>query len=112
MIGLTSLEVYNSLLNLTEKIKKFGFCTEVFDEFSFAELKDKLEQILSIPDNTQSQKDHEIRGQRIIHAFKKLRSETSSTGGNFILLMGYARSPFREIQSYLRIVDGLDENDI
>ena len=29
-----------------------------------------------------------------------------------ILLRGYTRSPFRDIESYLRIVDGLDEEDI
>ena len=29
-----------------------------------------------------------------------------------ILLLGYARSPFRDFESYLRIVVGLDEEDI
>ena len=29
-----------------------------------------------------------------------------------LFLMGYARSPSREIESYLRIVVGLNENDI
>ena len=30
----------------------------------------------------------------------------------YMLIMGYARSPFRDIEIYLRIVVGLDENDI
>ena len=34
------------------------------------------------------------------------------TDGYIILLMGYARSPFRDFKSYLRIVVGLDEDDI
>ena len=34
------------------------------------------------------------------------------TDGYIILLMGYARSPFRDFESYLRIVVGLDEDDI
>ena len=29
-----------------------------------------------------------------------------------MLLMGYARSPFRDFESYLAIVIGLDEDDI
>ena len=29
-----------------------------------------------------------------------------------ILLLGYARSPFRAFESYLRIAVGLDEEDI
>ena len=38
--------------------------------------------------------------------------EKSSTDGYIILLMGYARSPYRDFESYLRIVIGLDEDDI
>ena len=29
-----------------------------------------------------------------------------------MLILGYARSPFRDFESYLRIVVGLDEDDI
>ena len=38
--------------------------------------------------------------------------EKSSTDGYIILLLGYARSPFRDFESYLRNVVGLDEDDI
>ena len=38
--------------------------------------------------------------------------EKSSTDGYVILLVGYARSPFRVFDGYLRIVVGLDEDDI
>ena len=41
-----------------------------------------------------------------------MRSEKTSTDGYIILLLGYARSPFRDFESYLRIVVGLDEDDI
>ena len=41
-----------------------------------------------------------------------MRSEKSSTHGYIKLLMGYARSPFRDFESYLRIVIRLDEVDI
>ena len=51
-------------------------------------------------------------GPRIIQGYKKLISEKSSTDGYNLFLMAYARSPFRVFESYLRIVVGLDENDI
>ena len=41
-----------------------------------------------------------------------MRSEKSSTDGYILLLMAYARSLFRDFESYLRIAVGLDEDDI
>ena len=51
-------------------------------------------------------------GPRIIKAYKKLESDKSSTDGYLILLLGHARSPFRDLETYLRCVVGLDEVDI
>ena len=111
MIGLTSLEVYNSVFNTNTKNIKFELYTDAFDKFSFEELKGELEEILTISDITPYHLQREKIGPRIIEAYKKLRSEKSSTDGYFILSMGYARSPFRHIESFLRIVVGLDEDD-
>ena len=33
MVGLTRLEVYNSIFNVTEEINTFEFYTDAFDEF-------------------------------------------------------------------------------
>ena len=52
MIGVTSLEVYNSVFNITEENNKFELYGVYFDEFSFAELKDELEKILDISNIT------------------------------------------------------------
>ena len=52
MIGLTNLQVYNSIFKIIEKSNKFGLYTDNFDEFSFEEIKDELEEILSISDIT------------------------------------------------------------
>ena len=112
MIGLTGLEVYNSILNITKENNKFELYTDTFDEFSFEELKDELEEILNIPNITNNHLEDEIIGPRIIKAYWKLRSEKSSTNGYIILLLGYARSPFRDFESYIRIAVGLDEDDI
>ena len=112
MIGLTSLEVYNSILKKTEEYNKFELYTANFEKSSFAELKNKLEEILSILDFTPTHLQHEIIGPRNFQEYRKLRSEKSSTDGYFILLMGYARSPFPDFEIYLGIVVGLVKDDI
>ena len=48
MIGLTSLEVYNSIFYIIEENIKIEHYTDNFDKFSFEELKHELEEILSI----------------------------------------------------------------
>ena len=47
MISLTSLEAYNCIF-IKQKKKKFELFTDKFDEFLFGELKDELEEILSV----------------------------------------------------------------
>ena len=111
MIGLTSLKVFNSIFYITAGNCKFEVLTDNFDEFSFEELKYELEEILTISDITLSHLQHEIIGPRNFQAYKKKRSENSSTNCYIILLMGYARSPFRNCGSYLRVVVSLDEDD-
>ena len=104
MIRLTSLKVYNSFFNITEEFNKFEIYTDTFDEFSFLELKDELQEILDISNITDDHLEDEIKGPRIIKTFKKLESEKRQTDGYILFLMGYARSPFRHFESYLRIV--------
>ena len=112
MLGLTDLEVYNSIFNITKENNKFELSADTFDEFSFEEPKDEVEEILDIPKITYYHLEDETLGPRIIKTYWDLRSKKSSTDGYIILLMGYARSPFRDCESYLRIVVGLDEDDI
>ena len=106
MVGLISLEVYNSIFNIT-KNNEFELYTDNFGEFFFSELKGGLDEILNISDITPYHLQHEILGPRIIEAYRKIKLEKSSTDGYIILLMGYARSPSREFESHLRIVVGL-----
>ena len=112
MIGSPCLELYNSFFNKLEENTKLEIFTDNFDEFSFEKLKDELEEIFSISDITPYHLQHEKIGPRIIQAYRKLGSEKSSTDGYIILSMGYARSPFRDFESYLGIVICLNEDDI
>ena len=112
MLGLIDLEVYNSIFNITKENNKFELYTDSFDEFSFEELKDELEEILNIPEITDDHLEDETLAPRIAETYWKLRSDKTSHGGYIILLTGYANSSFRDFESYLRIFVGLEEDDI
>ena len=112
MLGLIDLEVYNSVFNITKENNKFELYTDTFDDFSFEELKDEVEEILNIPEITDDHSEDETLAPRIAETYWKLRLHKTSHDGYIILLMGYARSPFRDFESYLRIVVGLEEDNI
>ena len=112
MPGLIDLELYNSIFNITKENNKFELYTDTFDEYSFAELNDEVEEIFNIPEITDSHLEDETLTPLIIDTYQKLRSDKTSHDGYIILLMGYARSPFRDFESYLRIVVGLEEDNI
>ena len=111
MIGLTSLQVYNSNFNITEENNKFAINRDSSNKFGFLELKDELEEILNISHIPQEHLEDEIIGPRIIDEFIKLSNEKKNSDGYMLLILGYARSHFRDFESYLRIVVGLDEED-
>ena len=112
MLGLTDLEVYNSIFNITEENNKFELYRDTSDKFGLLELKDEHEEILDISHITSEHLDDEVLGPRIIDEFIKLSNEKKNTDGYMILLLGYSRSLFRYFESYLRIVVGLPEEDI
>ena len=112
MLCLIDLEVYISVFNITKANNKFELYVDTFDEFSFEGLKDELEKNLNIPNITDSHLEDETLAPRIIETYWKLTSDKSSHDGYIILLMGHARSPFRDFESYLRIVFGLEEDNI
>ena len=65
MNGLTSL-MYTILFSIYQKNNKFKLYTDNFREFSFEELEDELEEILSISYITPSHLLHKTAGSRII----------------------------------------------
>ena len=71
MIGLITLEVNNSIFNITEENIIFEVYTDNFDEFSFEELKDKHDEILNISHITLQHLQHEKMGLLIIGAYRK-----------------------------------------
>ena len=112
MLGLIDLEVYNSIFNITKENNKFELYVDTFDEFSFTEPEDEVGDILGILNITDDHLEDETLAPRIAETYRKLGSDKSSHDGYIISLMGYARSPFRDFESYLRIVIGLEEDEI
>ena len=112
MIGLVDLEVYNSIFNITKENNKFELYTDTFDEFSFTELKDEVEEVLNISNITDAHLEDDKLGPQIADTYWKLRSDKRSHDGYIILLTGYAKSPYIDFESYLRIVIGLEEDNI
>ena len=112
LIGLVDLEVYNSSFKITEENNKFELYRDTSAKFGFLELKDELEDILNISHNTNKHLDDEILGPRIIDEFIKLSNAKKNSDGYMIILLGYSASSFRDFESYLRLVIGLDEKDI
>ena len=70
MIGLTSLEVYNSIFNITEGTNKFELYRDNSNKFGFLELKDELEGILNISHISQEHLQDDVIGPRIIDEFQ------------------------------------------
>ena len=112
MIGLTDLEVYNSIFNITEGKNKFEIYRDTPTKFQFLDLKDGLEEILNIPHITREHLLDDETASRIIDEYHKLSHEKKNSDGYTILLLNYSRSQFRDFESYLRIRVGLEEEDI
>ena len=112
VLGLIDLEVYHSIFNISKENNKFELYSDTFDEFSFPKLKDEIGEILNIPNIRDNHLEDETLALRIAENYWKLRSDKSKHDGYTILLTGYANSSFRDFESYLRIIIGLEEDDI
>ena len=112
LVGLTSLEVYNYIFIITEGNNKLELYIDTFDEYSFEELKDQLEEILSSLGISPKNLKNDTIGAVIKNAYRNLKLEKSSTDGYIILKLAYASSSFRDFESYQRIKDDLNEHDI
>ena len=86
--------------------------TVTFDEFSFAEFKNEVEEILGLSEFSPEDPEKESVGPHFIEAYRTIEAEKSSTDGYIVILMCYAPSSFQDFESFPRIVIHLDEEDI
>ena len=104
MIGLTSLEVYNSIFIITEEKNKFKlYAGPPYTKLPYTELKDKVAEVHCLSDISSEHLSHEKLGPDFIEINRKLSIERRQTDGYYILLKIYLRTPFRDFESYLRI---------
>ena len=109
MIGLTSLEVYKSVFNITEENNKFELYIYLVDDvFSNTQLKNNVAEILGHSDISSEYLQHDIHGPKFfVETYRKLAAEKSQTVDYYLILMGYAHSPFRHFEGYLSFFVGL-----
>ena len=100
------------MLNVREKSIKFEHSTDLFDEFSSTELKDELEEIFVLWVIQPEHLMNEIKEKHNINIYRNSSSKKKRTEGYYMFLLGFAQSPFHNFESLLRIVLGLDEDDI
>ena len=83
MVGLTSLEVYNSFFNITEeniKFKLYIFPASKKGGITYEEIRDEIEKDLDISDITAADLQDEISGPIVIQKIeKKFQKEWNMT---------------------------------
>ena len=84
MIGLTDLEVYNSIFNITEQNNKFElykFPDEKSGGISYIKVRDEIERDLDISDITAADLQDDIIAPNIIEEYKKQVTKRMEDGG-------------------------------
>ena len=115
MIGLTDLEVYNSVFNITEKNNKFDlykFLDEKAGAITYEKVRDEIEKDLDIEDITAADLQDDIIGPIIIEEHREQVTKRMNDVGYMNIVAGYVRSVFQDFESYLRTEVDLVEDDI
>ena len=115
MVGLTSLEVNNSVFNITEennKIELYTFPVSKIGGVTYEKVKGEIEKVLDISDITATDLQDEIIGPIVIEEYrnqvpKRLKDEQCTR-----ILSFYVRSIFQDFESFFRTEIGLVEDDI
>ena len=114
MIGLTDLEVYNSIFNITEENNKFElykFPDEKSGGVTYEKVKNEIEKDLDIEDITAEDLQDEIIAPIIIEEYKKQVTKRMKDDGYMNFVAGYVSSVFQDFESYLRTeVDLVQDN--
>ena len=115
MIGLTDLEVYNSIFVITEENNKFDlykFPDEKAGGISYIKVRDEIEKDLDIEDITAADLQDEIIAPIIIEEYKEQVSKRMKDEQYMSILAIYTSSVFQNFRSFLRTQIDLIEDDI
>ena len=115
MIGLTDLEVYNSIFNITEENNKFDlykFPDEKAGGITYEKVRDEIEKDLDIEDITAEDLQDDIIGPIIIEEYKKQVTKRLNDEQYMNILARYTSSVFQDFESFLRTQIDLIEGDV
>ena len=115
MIGLTDLEVYNSIFNITKENNKFEvykLTYEKADGITYEKVRDEIERDLDIEDITAADLQDEIIGPIIIEEYEKQVTKRMKDEQYMTILTIYTNSVFQDFESFLRTQIDLVEDDI
>ena len=115
MIGLTDLEVYNSVFNITEENNKFDlykFPDEKAGGVTYEKFRDEIEKDLDIEDITAADLQDDIKGPIIIEEHNEQVTKRMNDEQYMNILAIYISSVFQDFESLLRTQIDLVEDDI
>ena len=113
MIGSTKLVKHNFILEKKQqKITSLNFIQTFSISFHSGKEKDELVEILSKSHVSPERFRDKLKDPPVIITNQKTSLEKRQTEYFIRFLLGFARSPIRDFERYLRFVVGLDEADI
>ena len=115
MIGLTDLEVYNSIFNITEQNNNFElykFPDGKSGGISYIKVRDEIERDLDISDITAADLQDDIIAPNIIEEYKKQVTKRMEDGGYMNILVSYVSSVIQDFESFLRTEVDLVQDDV
>ena len=115
MIGLTDLEVYNSIFNITEENNKFElyiFPDEKAGGVTYEKVRDEIEKDLDNKDITAEDLQDDIIGPLIIEEYEEQVTKRMNDEQYMNILAFYTSSVFQDFESFLRTQIDLVEDDI
>ena len=115
VIGLTDLEVYNSIFNITEQNNKFKlhkFPNEKSGGITYEKVRDEIERDLDVSDITAADLQDDLIAPIIIEEYKKQVTKRMKNEQFMNIVAGYVSSVFQDFERYLRTEVDLIEDDI
>ena len=115
MLGLTDLEVYNSIFNITEENNKFElykFPDDKIGGVTYEKVKGEIEKDLDIEDITAEDLQDDIIAPIIIEEYKEQVTKRMNDEQYMSILAIYTSSVFQDFESFLRTQIDLVEDDI
>ena len=115
MIGLTDLEIYDSIFNITEennKFKLYKFPDEKAGGITYEKVRDEIEKDLDIEDITAEDLQDDIIGPIIIEEYEEQVTKRMNDEQYMNFLALYTSYVFQDFESFLRTQIDLVEHDI